>query len=59
MLYEVITLPILWLPRYYHKYLKVKEGELAEIKEYLDPLLEKYNYRVDDVEERKEDFGIV
>jgi putative ABC transport system permease protein len=41
----------------YHKYLKVKEGALAEIKERLDPLLEQYEYRIDDVEERKEDFG--
>jgi putative ABC transport system permease protein len=41
----------------YHKYLKVKEGDLAQIKERLDPLLEKYEYRIDDVEERKEDFG--
>jgi putative ABC transport system permease protein len=41
----------------YHKYLKVREGELALIKEHLDPLMEEYNYRIDDVEERKEDFG--
>jgi len=41
----------------YHKYLKVREGELASIKERLDPLLEEYDYRIDDVEERKEDFG--
>jgi len=41
----------------YHKYLKVNEGDLAEVKEYLKPLLEQYNYRLDDVEERKEDFG--
>lgn len=41
----------------YHKYLKIQDGELAEIKEFLDPLLEEYNYRIDDVEERKEDFG--
>ncbi len=41
----------------YHKYLKVEEGDLASIKEHLDPLLEEYNYRIDDVEERKEDFG--
>ena len=41
----------------YHKYLKVQEGQLNTIKEFLDPLLEKYNYRIDDVEERKEDFG--
>ena len=41
----------------YHKYLKVRDGELEEVKEFLDPLLEEYNYRMDDVEERKEDFG--
>ena len=41
----------------YHKYLKVNEGELTEVKEFLEPLLEEYNYRIDDVEERKEDFG--
>jgi putative ABC transport system permease protein len=41
----------------YHKYLKIREGELEEVKEFLDPLLEEHNYRIDDVEERKEDFG--
>jgi len=41
----------------YHKYLKVKDGQLVEVKEFLEPLLEEYNYRIDDVEERKEDFG--
>ena len=41
----------------YHIYLKVKEGELIKIKEHLEPFLEEHNYRIDDVEERKEDFG--
>lgn len=41
----------------YHKYLKIREGSLEEVKEFLDPLLEEHNYRIDDVEERKEDFG--
>lgn len=41
----------------YHKYLKVRDGELVQVKEFLEPLLEEYNYRLDDVEERKEDFG--
>ena len=41
----------------YHKYLKIEDGELTAVKERLEPLLEEYNYRIDDVEERKEDFG--
>jgi len=41
----------------YHKYLKIPDGELSSIKDKLEPMLDTYNYRIDDVEERKEDFG--
>jgi putative ABC transport system permease protein len=41
----------------YHKYLKVPDGDLKHVRDRLDPLLEEYNYRIDDVEERKEDLG--
>jgi putative ABC transport system permease protein len=41
----------------YHKYLKVEDTDIAQIKERLEPLLDDYDYRLDDVEERKEDMG--
>jgi putative ABC transport system permease protein len=41
----------------YHKYVKVDEGKLQTVRETIDPWLEEYEYRIDDVEERKEDFG--
>lgn len=41
----------------YRKYLKIDDGELAQIKDRLEPLIEEYDYRLDDVEERKQDLG--
>jgi putative ABC transport system permease protein len=41
----------------YHKYLKADDAKLVQIKERLEPLIEEYDYRLDDVEERKQDLG--
>lgn len=41
----------------YRKYLKADDGKIAQIKERLEPLIEEYDYRLDDVEERKQDLG--